>query len=79
MKEQEDFQKRFRVAREYWQNAVNEGRLYKSQFYQEIFESPETYLYEESADDDMIFLIARTLNETWVGVNKEGIVDDNNH
>lgn len=67
-KKENTHQQRFDNARSYWQKAVEEGRLSVTDFYKQVFESAETEIYRENADDEMLMLIARTLNETWVGI-----------
>lgn len=61
-------QQRFDNAHSYWQKAIGEGRASITDFYKQVFESEETEIYKEYADDEMFMLIARTLNETWVGI-----------
>ncbi len=73
------FSERFSNARDYWSKAMVEGRIYRTQFFHQVFESPETEIYQERADDEMLMLIAKTLNETWVGnTNGHGRVGINN-
>lgn len=62
------YQQRFDNAHSYWQKAIEEGRASLSDFYKQVFESEETEIYRENADDEMFMLIAKNLNETWVGV-----------
>ena len=83
MKEQEgknqneiqNFPKRFESAREYWLTALTEKRIHNTSFLQEVFKGPNAELYQERADDEMLMLIARTLNSTWVGRESTGRVD----
>lgn len=70
---------RFDSDKEYWTNAVKDGRAQKTEFFMQVFESPETEIYREVADDEMIMTIARTLNDTWIGyVQSHGKIDTNN-
>jgi hypothetical protein len=64
------FQERFDNSRNYWQQAIKEERAVRTQFFDQVFESEESVIYREIADDEMLMLIARTLNETWVGIAK---------
>ena len=61
------FSERFSNACMYWKQAIEEGRASKTEFYAYVFDSPETEIYQEMANDESLMLIARTLNETWVG------------
>ena len=72
-------QQRFDNAYSYWQKAVVDGRAMETDFYKQVFESEETDIYRENADDEMLMLIAITLNETWTGITRShGRRDVNN-
>lgn len=73
------FQERFDNAQGYWKKVIDEGRAVNTDFYSQVFESEEAVIYREIADDELLMLIARTLNETWVGMTKShGKIDTAN-
>ncbi|MDO8269043.1 MAG: hypothetical protein Q7T54_00015 [Candidatus Levybacteria bacterium] len=73
--EEKELEKRFDVAREYWGVAVRDGRAQKTEFYTQLFQSVETEIYRERGDSELLLHAAKTLNQTWVGVNREGVRD----
>ena len=60
-------EKRFDDAQKYWQKALDEGRIYRTKFFEEVFMSPESVAYREMGDDELLLHVAKTLNGTWVG------------
>lgn len=62
----------------YWEKAIEDGRASKTAFYRQVFESEDTQIYREMADNQTILLIAKAMNETWIGVNREGRRDHQN-
>ena len=58
---------RFDSAQSYWKKALDEGRIYRTQFFTQAFDSPESKLYRERCDDELILYVAKTLNGLWVG------------
>ena len=59
-------EQRFDNAHAYWQKAIDDGRAHKTEYYQQVFNSPETQLYREMANDEIIMIIARTMNTAWI-------------
>lgn len=73
--EESEFEERFDIAQEYWAAAIREGRSQKTEFYTQLFASEETQIYRERGDKDLLFYAAKTLDETWIGINREGRPD----
>jgi hypothetical protein len=71
-------QEQFAISGEYYAKAIEEGRMYATHFYREVFASTETEAYAEFADHKMISIIARAMNEQWVGRESKGLVDGSN-
>ena len=57
---------RFAVAREFWRAAVEGGRAQRTEFYQEVFESPETELHERYATEETIYLAGIAMTEALI-------------
>ena len=71
-------QEQFTKLKDYYAKAISEGRMHTTSFYEEVFLNPDTGVYAEFADDEMISIIARTMNESWKGRESIGRVDSRN-
>lgn len=71
-------QEQFLESKDYYAKAIKEGRIYATHFYREVFVSAETEVYAEFIDSEMMSIISRNMNESWVGRESKGLVDGSN-
>ncbi len=66
--QEQELEKSFDEAKAWWQTAVNEGRAQKTEFYSQVFEQPESEIYRERCDREFLLHVAKTMNNSWVGL-----------
>lgn len=69
---------RFDQAKSWWESQILRGTALKTPFFSEVFESPQTEIYRELCDEELLLHVSKTLNGSWVGNNSHGIRDLNN-
>lgn len=66
------FPEKFEVLRDYYKNAIEDGRNSGKALFQDIYEKEDSMYNANSCDNDMLQDIAMQFNSKWVGRNTNG-------